>query len=140
MRLKSAWLSLGLPIVFCFTQASIAIAAEVPAASSPLTLTLMRAVGTEAVIARGKAANARTLEATVYATYSRDLPTVILSRRLITVDANGAFSATLPTAPAYFRDATVTVVVRSQDGLSRSARISVAAPNIDTPADIDPSR
>lgn len=118
---------------------STASAADSPAAAPPLTLTVTRAVGAEAVIATGTSTTARTLEATLYATFSRDLPTVILSRRLIRVDANGSFSATLPTASAYFRDAIVTVVVRSpQDALSKTARVSVAAPNIVTPADTDP--
>ncbi|MBV8748580.1 MAG: hypothetical protein JO103_02575 [Candidatus Eremiobacteraeota bacterium] len=110
------------------------------ATTAPVTLTLTRAAGHEAVVATGNAPAARPVELAAYATYSRDLPTVLLSRRVVTTDANGRFTTTLPLAPAYFRGALVTVVVRSvPDGPSATARISVTAPNDPTPADADPS-
>ncbi|MBV8580473.1 MAG: hypothetical protein JO225_10375 [Candidatus Eremiobacteraeota bacterium] len=111
-----------------------------PATTAPVTLTLTRDGGHEAVVATGNAPAARPVELAAYATYSRDLPTVLLSRRVVTSDANGRFTTTLALAPAYFRGALVTVVARSvPDGPSATARISVTAPNDPAAADADPS-
>jgi hypothetical protein len=112
-------------------------AADAPV--SPLTLSVSRAIGTEAVVLSGTSRTARTLEATLYATFSRDLPNVLLSRRSLTVGDNGTFGATIPIAPAFFPDTIVTVTVRSlSDNASATAHLSVAAPNIATPADANP--
>jgi|GEM_PF-4354969 hypothetical protein len=106
---------------------------------SPLTLSVSRAVGADAVVLNGTSRASGPLEATLYATFSRDLPTVVLSRQNLAVGADGTFGATIPTAPAFFRDAIVTVIVRSlHDNVSATAHLSVAAPNVDTPADANP--
>ena len=140
MQPRITWKSLLVPALLGAALWPCSGFAADSAPASPLTLTLARAVGAEGVIASGTTTlPVRTLEATVYATFSRDLPTTVLSRRTIPVGANGAFSVSLSTAPAFFRDAIVTVVIRSpKDGLSAVASVSVTGPNIDTPADAWP--
>lgn len=101
-----------------------------------VTLSLVPVIGREAVTVTGTAPAARPVEATVYATFSENLPTVLLSRRVIPTDATGHYTATLSHAPAYFRDALVTVVVRSiPSGASAEAQFPVYAPNVTTPPD-----
>ena len=118
------------------------VAAQTAAAPAPTGITLIatRVVGTEAVRITGTAPAARPLEAALYATFSQDLPTVLLSRRPISTDATGRYDATLPIAPAFFRNALVTVVVRPlPDGVGARATLTVAAPNVPAPPDDIPS-
>lgn len=118
-----------------------ALGADAPAAPGGVTLTATQAVGTEAVTITGNAPVAKPLEAMLYATFSRDLPTVLLSRRAVPTDAQGHFNVTLPIASAFFRNAIVTVVVRSLPaGPSARASVVVGAPNVSAPPDdIPPS-
>ena len=91
-------------------------------------MTATRAVGAEAVTITGNAPVAQPLEAVLYATFSQNLPTVLLSRRAVPTDSLGRFNATLPIAPAFFRNAIVTVVVHSLPaGPSARATITVGA-------------
>lgn len=104
-----------------------------------ISLTVVRVVGSEALLVNGESGLARPVEAALYATYSRDIPTVLLSRRILRVAADGTFTATLPVAPAFFRGAILTVVVRSMPGgRAASASIAVAAPNGEAPPDTLP--
>lgn len=109
------------------------------AAAPGLTLSATRVVGTDSVRITGTAPAARPLEAAVYATFSQDLPTVLLSRRIVSTDANGRYDTTLTTAPAYFRNAIVTVVVRVPDGAGASTTLRVVAPNVPAPPDDIPA-
>ena len=105
-----------------------------------ITLTATRAVGSEAVRITGSAPAARPLEASLYATFSRDLPTVLLSRRLITTDTAGRYDATLSIAPGFFRNAIITVVVDTVPaGLGARATVTVGAPNVPAPPDDIPA-
>ena len=110
----------------------------VPAA---ISVTATRAIGAEAVTITGNAPVAQPLEAVLYGTFSQNLPTVLLSRRAVPTDAQGRFDATLPIAPAFFRNAIVTVVVHSLPaGPSARATITVGPPNVMAPPDdIPPS-
>ena len=111
-----------------------------PAGANGVTLTAARAVGAEAVTITGNAPVAQPLEAVLYATFSRDLPTVLLSRRTVPTDAQGHFDAVIPIGSAYFRNAIVTVVVRSLPaGPSARATITVGAPNVTAPPDEIPA-
>jgi hypothetical protein len=115
--------------------------ADGPAASPVMTLVAIPAVGAEAVTITGNAPAAYPVEAKLYAKFSRDLPTVYLSRRSVPTDANGHYNVTLPIASAFFRNAIVTVVVQSLPaGPSARASIIVSAPNFPAPPDdIPPS-
>jgi hypothetical protein len=110
------------------------------AAATRITLTATRAVGTESVHISGTAPAARPLEATLYARFSRDLPTVFLSRRSVTADAAGRYDATLPIAPGFFRNAIVTIVVDAVPaGPGARATITVGPPNDPAPPDDIPA-
>lgn len=104
------------------------------AAGSP-ALSVTQVVGREAVHVTGSVPGAH-LQAVLYAKFSQDVPSVLLSRRPLATDANGNFSTTLPIAPAYFRGAIVTVVVQSSSAVPLAqGSVSVAAPNVPAPAD-----
>lgn len=118
---------------------AVAQSADVPAVTG-ITLTATRAVGSEAVRIAGKAPAAQPLEASLYATFSRDLPTVLLSRRSVSTDADGRYDAALAIAPAFFRNAIVTVVVRTLPaGPGARAAVTIAAPNTPAPPDDIPA-
>lgn len=116
-----------------------AVSAQAGGGAPAVTLTVAPAIGAEAVNVSGTAPAARPVEASVYARFSRDLPTTLLSRRIITTDGSGHYAATLSHAPAYFRGAIVTVVVRSLPaGASATAQFVVDAPNVPAPPDALP--
>jgi len=103
---------------------------------SAITVIATRVVGAEAVTITGNAPVAQPLEAALYATFSENLPTVLLSRRAVPTDAQGRYAATLPIAPAFFRNAILTVVVRALPaGPSGRATLTVGPPNVPAPAD-----
>lgn len=111
-------------------------AAGVPAAGSVAALNVSNVVGAEAVRVSGTAPGAHQLQAVLYAKFSQDLPTVLLSRRPITTDANGQFSTTLSIASAYFRNAIVTVVLQSQSAVPiAQGSVTIVAPNAPAPPD-----
>jgi hypothetical protein len=113
--------------------------AQAQPAASPITLIATRTLGAEAVTITGNAPATQPLEAALYATFSENIPTVLLSRRAVTTDAQGRFNATLPIAPAFFRNAIVTVVLQSLPaGPSARASLTVAAPNLPAPPDAIP--
>jgi len=128
-----------------FLVAASALVAPVAAqnASAPqvtgVTLGASRAVGAEAVRITGTAPAAQPLDVALYATFSQDLPTVLLSRRIVSTDAAGRYDATVTIAPAYYRNAIVTVVVRAPAGATASATVRVAAPNVPAPPDDIPA-
>jgi hypothetical protein len=116
-----------------------AVGAEAGGGAPGVTLTLSPAIGREVVNVSGTAPAARSVEASVYATFSRNVPTALLSRRIIPIDASGHYAATLSHAPAYFRGAIVTVVVRSLPaGSFATAEFLVDAPNVPAPPDALP--
>jgi hypothetical protein len=132
------------PIAFFAAVAALCapVTAQTPSTApvTGITVSATRAVGAEAVRITGTAAATRPLEAAIYARFSQDLPTVLLSRRIISTDATGRYETTLPTAPAYFRGAILTIVVRTiPDGAGASATVSVAAPNVPAPPDDIPA-
>ena len=101
-----------------------------------LTVTATRTTGSEAVTVTGLAPAQQRLEAALYARFSKDLPTVLLSRSYMSSDADGHYRATLSTAPAFFRNAIVSVVVRAlPGGPSAGADVTVSAPNLPAPPD-----
>lgn len=109
-------------------------------ASAPITLTLTPIVGAEAVALAGNAPPSQRLEAALYARFSRDLPTVLLSRTPLMSDAAGHYATTMPTASAFFRGAIVTAVVRIPATTAfAQASTELAAPNAPAPPDTIPA-
>lgn len=101
-----------------------------------LTVTATRLQGAEAVTVSGSAPPQQRLQATMYARFSRELPTVLLSRSFLSSDAGGHYNVALSIAPAYFRHAIVTVVVQTlPSGPRASADVTVRAPNQPAPPD-----
>jgi hypothetical protein len=115
------------------------MAADLPASRSVAALDVSPVVGREAVRVFGTVPGSGRLQAALYFTYSQDVPTVLLSRRSVTTDANGRLDTTLPIAPGYLPGAIITVVVQSPAGLPLAVgRLTVAAPNVPGPADVLP--
>jgi hypothetical protein len=131
------------PIALIATMA--VLGAHIPAHAADaqvtsITLAATRAAGAEAVRITGKAPASQPLEASVYATFSEDLATVLLSRRAVATDADGRYDAALSISPAFFRNAIVTVVVRSLPaGPGARAAVTIAAPNLHVPPDDIPA-
>lgn len=113
--------------------------AQSPSTVSPPTLVLTHVVGSEAVTLVGDAQPNQRLEVALYARFSRDLPTALLNRRVLSVDAAGHYAATMPIASAFFRDAIVIAIVRApQTNASAQASLLVTAPNVPAPPDDTP--
>ena len=101
-----------------------------------ITLKASPTIGAESVAIEGIAPSGQPLEATLYVRFSKDLPTVLLGRYGVATGAGGRYNTTLPMAPAYFRDAIVTVVLQSlPTGPSTSASLTIGAPNLAAPPD-----
>lgn len=101
-----------------------------------VTVTATRFAGSEAVSLSGSAPPQQRLEASMYARFSKDLPTVLLSRWFFSSDTEGHYNAALPIAPAFFRHAILTVVVHTlPSGPTASADVEVRAPNKPAPPD-----
>jgi hypothetical protein len=113
------------------------VGAQTPdAAAMRVTLTATRAAGSEAVRITGSGPAARPLSVALYGTFSRDLPTVLLSRRSVSTDSTGRYDATLPIAPAFFRTSIITVVVDAVPaGQGARATVVVGPPNAPAPPD-----
>ena len=104
--------------------------------SPGITLTVSPTIGAHSVTIEGIAPSGQPLEAALYVRFSKDLPTVLLSRYGIVTGADGRYNATLPLAPAFFSDAIVTVILQSlPTGPRTSASLSIGAPNIAAPPD-----
>jgi hypothetical protein len=88
---------------------STASAADVP-------IDVSTAIGPRAIHIAGTVGGAQRLRAVLYATFSPDLPIVLLTQRTLTADGNGHFDATIPIAPAYFPGAVISVIVQSSSG------------------------
>jgi hypothetical protein len=138
MRLSN-WFQVALGATLAALIPIGTMAADVPASGSVAALNISAAVGTEAVRVSGTAPGAHQLQAVLYAKFSQDVPTVLLSRWPLMTDANGQFSTTLPIAPAYFRGAIITVVVQSPSAIPiAQGSVTLAAPNAPGPADALP--
>lgn len=138
MHISSRSTAALLAVTAALCAPAAARAADAPAAPL-ITLTAARAVGTEAVTVSGTAPTGSTLDVSLYVRYSRDIPTVLVSRSAVATK-DGRYQATLRTAPAYFRDAILTVVVRDPaTGSDARATLNVAAPNVPAPPDETPA-
>lgn len=121
--------------------ASASLVAQAPNPAVPpraITLAVKPVVGAEALAISGTAAAGNAVQLTLFATFSRDVPDVVLSRQTVLPDAGGAFAATMPIAPGFFREAVITVVATPSTGPSASARVTVGAPNVTVPPDNAP--
>jgi hypothetical protein len=88
---------------------STASAADVP-------ISVSTAIGPRAIRVAGTVGGAQRLRAVLYATFSPDLPIVLLTQRTLTADATGHFDATIPIAPAYYPGTVISVIVQSSSG------------------------
>lgn len=135
MRLKTAS-AIALISFSAALVVSTVCSANAQSPNTGITLTASPTIGAESVTIEGIAPSGQPLEATLYARFSENLPRVLLSRYPIATDANGRYNAALPLAPAFFRDAIVTVVLQSLPaGPRASASVAIGAPNIPAPPD-----
>ena len=86
--------------------------------------------GSEALVVTGSAPASAPVTLTLFATYSTDLPTVVVSRNDAHPDANGRFTTIVPIAPAYFRGCLLDVLATSFPGVTAAtAQVVVGPPN-----------
>ncbi len=109
--------------------------AQAPAAGA-ISLVVRPAIGAEALAISGTGPAGTLISLTLYATFSRDLPDVVLTRRTVFVDPSGTFKTTTSIAPGFLRGALITVFAASPpSGPSATAYVTVGAPNITVPPD-----
>jgi len=137
--LKRSPFSLGL--IAGVAALCVPAAAQGPVApAGGITVTATRVVGKEAARISGTGPASRALEVALYVTYSRDIPSALMQRRVISTDASGRFDTTITTAPAFFHDAVVTVTVHAfPAGPDGRASFNVGAPNVPVPPDDIPA-
>ena len=126
----------GLSIALALTLTQAARAQNPGTPAAVVTVTATPVVGSEAVRVSGTAPPGRTVQLTLSATFSRDMPDVVITRKTVVADGSGAFATTAQVAPGYFRGAVVTVVAStSPSGPSATARYTIGAPNVTVPPD-----
>jgi len=133
--------TLSIALLAVLAAACLPVGAQTASApANGIRLTATRVVGAEAIRITGTAPAEQPLEASLYVTYSRDIPTVLMNRRYLSTDATGRFDATMTTAPAFFRNAVVTVVLHALPaGPDARATFAVGAPNVPVPPDDIPA-
>jgi len=115
--------------------------APTPATQGTIVMNAVPLKGAEALLITGQAPPAAPVLITLLATFSPDIPNVLLSRNTLTAGPDGKFQAIVPIAPDYMRDTFIHVLATSVPGVvSASAQILVHAPNagVDVPADAFP--
>jgi hypothetical protein len=100
------------------------------AASGPITIDVRPQAGSEALAVTGHTPSTAPVTVTLLATFSTDVPTVVVSRHDVQPDVSGNFSATLPIAAAFARGTLLRVVAASSAGTTpASADLIVGIPN-----------
>ena len=94
-----------------------------------VTLSAQPLAGSEALSVNGTAAPGAPVTLTLLATVSQDLPTIIVSRHVVTADQNGTYQARIPIAPAYERGTLLQLFATSGGQTSQVMRFVVGAPN-----------
>jgi hypothetical protein len=101
-----------------------------PPASGPITLNVRPQPGSEAVSVNGHAPSSAPVTITLLATFSYDVPTVIVSRHDVQPDVNGNFYADVTIAPSFPRGTILRVLATSVAGTTpASAQLIVGSPN-----------
>ena len=101
-----------------------------PIAGGSLALSATPSHGSEAIAISGKVApSAVPVTLTLWSTISRDLPTVIVNRQVITPDVHGDFQTTMSVAPSFFRGSLLRVVASVPGIAPATAEVTVREPN-----------
>ena len=100
-----------------------------------VTSSISTLAGAAAVRVSGTILGPHNVQAVMYATFAPELPRVLLGRYPLTTGADGSFTITLPTAPAYFQGATIKVVVQSLSAVPlASATSQTGEPAVPVPS------
>jgi hypothetical protein len=97
--------------------------------------------GAEAVLVTGLGPAKAPVRITLFATFSSELPNVVLSRHDLTAGSDGKFQAIVPIAPDYMPNSLIHVLATSLPGVtSASTQLLVHAPNdgVQVPTDAFP--
>jgi hypothetical protein len=99
-------------------------------AHGTIVLNATQLKGAEALLVTGEAPPSVPVMITLLATFSENLPNVLISRQTLTVDPDGKFQAIVPIGPDYMRDTFIHVLATSLPGVvPASAQLLVQAPN-----------
>jgi hypothetical protein len=101
-------------------------------------LKLGQVPGKQELAVGGKAPANLPITLTLVATFSSEVPDVILSRHLVTSDSDGTFQADVSIAPGYFTGAILTLVASSVPGIvPAKSQVVLTPPNgmVAVPAD-----
>jgi hypothetical protein len=104
-------------------------------------LALSQVPGKLDIAVSGKAPANLPISLTLYATFTTEIPDVVVSRNEVVSDADGSFKTEIPPSSAYYHGAILTVVASSVSGVaSAKSKIVLKAPNLTTvvPNDQEP--
>ncbi len=104
----------------------------------PITLNVQPQKGSEALRVSGRAPSNAIVTITLLATFSRDLPTVVLSRNDLYAGPSGQFDARIPIAPDYTHNTIIQVLATAPGAELAQAVINVDAPNAGVNVPFDP--
>jgi hypothetical protein len=111
------------------TAPGMAVSTETPA-SGPITIDVRPQTGSEAIAVSGHAPSNAPVTITLLATFSTDVPTVVVSRHDVQPDVSGNFAASIPIAAAFARGTLLRIVAASVAGTTpASAQLVVGVPN-----------
>jgi hypothetical protein len=116
MKHRKNWAALVTATIAVAITSPLASAQTGPAPSSGITsLTVQQHPKAVAIDVSGRGTPGEILTVTLVSTIDLDIPDVVLSRTPITVDRNGAFSASVSIAPGFTRGSIITVYVTSRN-------------------------
>jgi hypothetical protein len=108
-------------------------------ASGPITIDVRPQPGSEAIAVTGHTPAAAPVTITLLATFSVEIPTVVVSRHDVQPDVSGNFNATIPIAAAFARGTLLRIVAASVAGTTpASAQLVVGLPNEGVKVPIEP--
>lgn len=115
-------------VLFTSTAGTI-VAADAPQ-SGTTALAVRPHAGAQSIDINGSGPANGAVTVTLVSTISRDIPDVVLSRKVVKTNADGSFGTTLPIAPGFTPGSIVTVyAVSSAGGPAMRAQFSPDSPN-----------
>lgn len=111
------------------------------ASAAGVTLNATPIAGSEAISVSGNAPPGSAVTITLLATFSQDIPTVVVSRHVVQPDASGNYQARIPVAAAYEGGTLLHVFATSAGESSATAQLVVGPPNggVIVPLEREPS-
>lgn len=116
--------------IIALTASIVAYALQpVIANAAGITMNAQPIAGDQAISVSGNAPAGSPVTITLLAIVSPDVPTIVVSRRVVQSDASGNYQARIPIAAAYEQGTLLRVFAASAGATSASAQMIVGPPN-----------